>query len=35
VTVLLVGLHVFVTASGTGVVLRELRLNPDDDYRPE
>ena len=35
VTVLLVGLHVFVTASGTGVVLRELRLNPDHDYRPE
>jgi actin-like ATPase involved in cell morphogenesis len=35
VTVLLVGLHVFVTASGSGAVLRELRLNPDDDYRPE
>jgi Hsp70 protein len=35
VTVLLVGLHVFVTASGSGAVLRELRLNPDHDYRPE
>jgi hypothetical protein len=35
VTVLLVGLHVFVTASGSGAVLRELRLNPEHDYRPE
>jgi len=35
VTVLLVGLHVFVTESGSGAVLRDLRLNPDHGYRPE
>jgi hypothetical protein len=35
VTVLLVGLHVFVTLSETGELLRELRLNPEHDFRPE
>ena len=35
VTVLLIGLHVFVTLSETGELLRELRLNPKRGYRPE
>ena len=35
VTVLLIGLHVFVTLSETGELLRELRLNPEHDFRPE
>lgn len=35
VTLLLMGMHVFVTASGSGAVLRDLHLNPDHDFRPE
>ena len=35
VTLILMGLHVFVTASETGQLLREMRLNPDHDFRPE
>lgn len=35
VTVLLIGLHVFVTVTETGELLRELLLNPDHDFRPE
>jgi hypothetical protein len=35
VTMLLIGLHVFVTVAETGELLRELRLNPDHDFRPE
>jgi hypothetical protein len=35
VTVLLIGLHVFITLSETGELLRELRLNPERDFRPE
>ncbi len=35
VTVLLIGLQVFVTASESGELLRELRLNPDQEFRPE
>jgi hypothetical protein len=35
VTVLLIGLHVFVTLSETGEVLRELRLDPKHGFRPE
>ncbi len=34
VTVLLIGLHVFVTASESGELLRELRLDPDLDFAP-
>ena len=35
VTVLLIGLHVFVTLSETGELLREFQLNPEHDFRPE
>ena len=35
VTMLLIGLNVFVTAAETGELLRELQLNPDEDFRPE
>jgi actin-like ATPase involved in cell morphogenesis len=35
VTVLLIGLHVFVTLTETGELLREMRLNPEHDFRPE
>ena len=35
VTVLLIGLHVFITVTATGELLRELRLNPDLDFPPE
>ena len=34
-SLLLIGLHVFVTLSENGKLLRELHLNPDHDYRPE
>ena len=35
VTVLLIGLHVFITLTETGELLRELLLNPEHDFRPE
>ena len=35
VTVLLIGLHVFVTAAETGELLREVQLDPENDFRPE
>ena len=35
VTLLLIGLHVFVTLSENGELLRELQLNPEHDFRPE
>ena len=35
VTMLLIGLHVFVTAAETGELLREWKLNPEHDFRPE
>jgi hypothetical protein len=35
VTVLLIGLHVFVTLTETGDLLRELVLDPKHDFRPE
>ena len=35
VTMLLIGLNVFVTAAETGELLRELQLNPEHDFRPE
>lgn len=35
VTLLLIGLHVFVTLSENGELLRELFLNPEHDFRPE
>jgi actin-like ATPase involved in cell morphogenesis len=35
VTLLLIGLHVFVTLSENGALLRELRLDPEHDFRPE
>ncbi len=35
VTLLLIGLHVFVTMTESGELLRELRLNPEHDFRPE
>jgi hypothetical protein len=34
-SLLLIGLHVFVTLSENGQLLRELHLNPDHDFRPE
>ncbi|MGH3457877.1 hypothetical protein [Aeromicrobium sp.] len=35
VTLLLIGLHVFVSASENGELLQELQLNPEHDFRPE
>jgi hypothetical protein len=35
VSLLLIGLHVFVTLSENGKLLRELRLDPDHGFRPE
>ncbi len=34
-SLLLIGLHVFVTLSENGTLLRELHLNPEHDFRPE